>query len=261
MPLPRAALRRARAASCARSRPRRCRSRGSRASSARPRRLTVAADGAGAGGSGEGHGRRAPAASARVRVIPPLPWSFDFEAAPAKRRRPLDQRRPASSRCATTGGGKVLVKLADNPVHQARPGLPGPDRPADYTVEADVLANEQRRQMGDGGVIAQRYVLVLFGNTSGSSCSPGSPNPRAPSRRRSPGSRDTWYRLKLRVENLPDGKTARARQGLAGRRARARGVDARARRPDRPPAGQPRASTPTPRPRSSSTTSRSRENK
>jgi ATP-binding cassette subfamily C protein len=35
---------------------------------------------------------------------------------------------------------------------------------ANYTVEADVLAREQRGRMGDAGVVAQRYELVLFGN-------------------------------------------------------------------------------------------------
>ena len=43
---------------------------------------------------------------------------------------------------------------------------------------------------------------------------------------------DTWYRLKLQVENLPDGKDARARQSLAGQRNRTSRLDDRTHRPD-----------------------------
>ena len=34
----------------------------------------------------------------------------------------------------------------------------------DYTVEADFRAIEKRRQLGDAGVVAQRYNLILFGS-------------------------------------------------------------------------------------------------
>ena len=63
-------------------------------------------------------------------------------------------------------GSKVLVKLAENPFAFAKRCRPfiGPTDLSDYTIQADVRAIERRRQMGDIGIVAQRYELVLFGN-------------------------------------------------------------------------------------------------
>ncbi len=41
----------------------------------------------------------------------------------------------------------------------------GPTDWSNYTIEGDVRANMKRRQMGDIGLTAQRYTLVLYGNT------------------------------------------------------------------------------------------------
>jgi len=54
-------------------------------------------------------------------------------------------------------GSKVLVKLADNPFTRRARIFLGPSNFRNYTVEADVPATEKRRQMGDAGVVAQRY--------------------------------------------------------------------------------------------------------
>jgi hypothetical protein len=40
----------------------------------------------------------------------------------------------------------------------------GPSDWSNYTVEGDIRINEKRRQMGDAGIVAQRYTLVAFGN-------------------------------------------------------------------------------------------------
>ena len=64
-------------------------------------------------------------------------------------------------------GSKVLVKLAENPfafAKRCRAVLRRRPSYSDYTIEADVRAMERRRQMGDVGIVAQRYELVLFGN-------------------------------------------------------------------------------------------------
>jgi hypothetical protein len=83
----------------------------------------------------------------------------------------------------------------------------GPTNWSNYTVEADVRAIEKRRQMGDAGVTAQRYTLVLFGNNQ--QLELNSWQPEIARRVAVPFSwkPDTWYRLKLRVENTVDGKT------------------------------------------------------
>jgi hypothetical protein len=41
----------------------------------------------------------------------------------------------------------------------------GPPDWSNYTIECDAKATEKRRQMGDAGVVAQRYALILFGNS------------------------------------------------------------------------------------------------
>ena len=88
-------------------------------------------------------------------------------------------------------GSKVLVKLAENPfafAKRCRPFFSGTEY-SDYTIQADVRAMERRRQMGDIGIVAQRYELVLFGTTSVSICSRGNRKSSAPSTCRSSGTR------------------------------------------------------------------------
>jgi hypothetical protein len=84
----------------------------------------------------------------------------------------------------------------------------GPDDFSDYTVEADVLSSERHRQMGDGGVIAQRYALVLFGNSQKLELHPWQANPARTVEVPFAWKPETWYRVKLRVENRKDGTTA-----------------------------------------------------
>ena len=86
-------------------------------------------------------------------------------------------------------------------------------------------APTRRRQMADVGITAQRYSLVLYGNAQQLKLEPWEPETQRTVTVPFAWKPDTWYRLKLRVENLPNGTGARARQGVAGRRARAGGVD------------------------------------
>ena len=56
------------------------------------------------------------------------------------------------------------------------------------------------------GVTAQRYSLVIYGNTQEIKIEPWEPEIHRSSVRPFEWKADTWYHLKLRVENLPDGK-------------------------------------------------------
>ena len=60
--------------------------------------------------------------------------------------------------------------------------------------------------MGDAGVIAQRYALVLFGNAQKLEIAPWQPEVARTVSVPFTWKADTWYRMKLQVENLPDGK-------------------------------------------------------
>ena len=114
-------------------------------------------------------------------------------------------------------GNKVLVKLTEGSslLSRARAYM-GPSDWSNYTVEADVFATQKRRQQGDAGVIAQRYVLTLYGNSQMLHLEPWQPETARTKTMPFAWKPDTWYRLKLQVENLPDGKTrARGKAWLA----------------------------------------------
>ena len=103
-------------------------------------------------------------------------------------------------------GNKVIAKLPNETLFKRMRIFFGPDDLHDYTMEADVRAPEKRRQQGDVGIFAQRYGLVLFGNAQRLELLPWQPETTRTVAVEFPWMKDTWYRLKLRVENLPEGK-------------------------------------------------------
>jgi outer membrane protein assembly factor BamB len=144
--------------------------------------------------------------ASRVRVIPPLPWRVNFDA--------MTGNAPPAHWVNATGkfqvreveGNKVLVKLADNPFTKRARVFMGPPDWSNYTVEADVCAVEKRRQMGDAGVVAQRYQLTLFGNSQKLELQSWQPETTRTVHMPFRWKADTWYRMKLQVQDLPDGK-------------------------------------------------------
>jgi outer membrane protein assembly factor BamB len=143
---------------------------------------------------------------ARLRVVPPLPWSENFEglAPDSVPRHWINATGKFVVR--VVGGNKVLVKLSDNPLTKRARVFMGPIDLANYTVQADVRATEVRRQLGDAGVVAQRYQLTLFGNHQRLELQAWQPETERTAKTSFSWKPDTWYRLKLQVENLPDGK-------------------------------------------------------
>ena len=90
---------------------------------------------------------------------------------------------------------KVLVKLRREPFASpsAAGRSSGPDDCSDYTIEADVRARRRRRQMGDVGIIAQRYALVLFGNHQQLELQPWQPETQRTVKVPFAWKADTWY--------------------------------------------------------------------
>ncbi len=147
--------------------------------------------------------------AARVRIIPPLPWSENFDQLAVGNTAPvhwINARGVGRYEVREMDGGKILVKRSDNQTFKRIRSFFGPSNMANYTVEADVRATEKRRQMGDAGVIAQRYALVLFGNHQRLELEPWQPETTRTVAVPFAWKADTWYHLKLQVENLPDGK-------------------------------------------------------
>jgi hypothetical protein len=149
---------------------------------------------------------------ARVRVIPPRPWEMTFDefavgALPA-------WWVNASSKFAVKEieGNKVLTKLSDNQfsfIRRART-FAGQHIWSNYTTESDVRFVMRRRTMGDAGVVAQGYQLVIFGNHERLELQSWQPETKRTMTAPMTVRPDTWYRLKLRIERLPDG-SVRAR--------------------------------------------------
>jgi len=155
--------------------------------------------------------------SASVRVFPALPWSENFDALAVNTIPAHWVNTMLKFTVREVNGNKVLVKTTEGSslLSRARAYL-GPSDLANYTVEADVLGTQKRRQQGDAGVIAQRYVLAIYGNSQMLHLEPWQPETARTVSIPFAWKQDTWYRLKLQVENLPDGKVrARGKAWLA----------------------------------------------
>lgn len=155
--------------------------------------------------------------TASVRVFAPLPWSENFDVLAVNTIPSTWVNSTMKFIVRDVGGNKVFVKTTEGSslLSRARAYF-GPSDFANYTVEADVFATQKRRQQGDAGVIAQRYVLTLYGNSQALHLEPWQPETARTVTMPFAWKADTWYRLKLQVENLPDGKVrARGKAWLA----------------------------------------------
>lgn len=142
---------------------------------------------------------------ARVRVVPALPWSIDFEGMKAT---PSWWTSNLKGSPRELDGTTALVRPRDDTVGRRTKFLMGKPEWSDYTVEVDVRGVESRRQRGDVGIVNQRYVLMLFGNNQRIELQPWqAANEMTVSVDKFDWPVNTWYRMKLRVQNRPDGTT------------------------------------------------------
>src|SRR4051812_48185348 len=155
---------------------------------------------------------------ARARVAHQLPWTETSDGN-------ADGAVPPGWVKATAGkfsivtidGQKVLQKAPDNTIFKRIRTFVGPVDLSNYTFEADVRGTTRRRQMTDIGITAQRYSLVLYGNAQQLKIEPWEPETHRSVIVPFTWKPDTWYHLKLRVENLPDGRVrARGKAWAAG---------------------------------------------
>ncbi len=175
---------------------------------------TIGADGAfvAPGGGAAGYVKAAVAGAdgpitgqARVRVIPALPWSYDFDGLKAT---PAWWTSNMKALPRELDGSGVLVRPRDDTVGRRTKLMMGRPEWSNYTVEADVRGLVMRRQRGDVGLINQRYVLMMFGNNQKIELQPWqAANEMTVSVEKFTWPVDTWYRMKLRVENRADGTT------------------------------------------------------
>jgi len=144
---------------------------------------------------------------ARARIVHPLPWTETFESYADGAVPPGWINATAGKFSVTTlDGQKVLQKAPDNTIFKRLRAFIGPVDWSNYTFEGDVRANTRRRQMADIGITAQRYTLVLYGNSQQLKLESWEPETQRTLTVPFAWKADTWYHLKLRVENMPDGK-------------------------------------------------------
>ena len=132
------------------------------------------------------------AAEGAAFSYPPLPWigaRFKFDV-------------------RDHNGSKVLNKTIDNKFFQRATVFLGHPESRNYTIEADVMSDGNRRKMSEVGLINQRYFIVLKGNEQKLEVNSNFERLRYPAQEDPPNFRwsaNTWYRLKARVDVAPDG--------------------------------------------------------
>lgn len=125
-------------------------------------------------------------------AYPPLPWigaRFKFEV------REKD-------------GAKVLAKTIDNKFFQRATVFIGEPDMKNYTIQADVMSEGNRRKMSEVGLINQRYLIVMKGNEQKIEVNSNQERLRVPAAEEPSNfkwSPNVWYTLKSRVDVSPDG--------------------------------------------------------
>jgi outer membrane protein assembly factor BamB len=150
----------------------------------------------------------------RARVIPYLPMDEDFDSFSLTETNALEGEAFAFPPLAWIGarfkfdirerdGTKVLTKTIDNKFFQRGTVFLGSATAKNYTIEADVMSDGNRRKMSEVGLINHRYAIVLKGNEQRLEVSSNFERLReSVAFRWQP---HVWHRLKTRVDIAPDG--------------------------------------------------------
>ena len=153
----------------------------------------------------------------RGRVLPGLPIKQDFEAFQLSETTTNNVEPPTSFAypplpwigarfkfdVREKDGNKALVKTIDNRFFQRATVFMGDPQLKNYTIEADVMSEGNKRKMSDAGVINQRYRIVLKGNEKKLEISSNDELFRFG--KEFNWSPNVWYHLKARVDVAADG--------------------------------------------------------
>jgi outer membrane protein assembly factor BamB len=135
----------------------------------------------------------------RVRVTPVLPLTQDFERVPAERTPGGWVNCQGKFTVREENGNKFLVKLATNasPLVARANAFIGMPNLTNYTIQADVLGKKVHSDLPDMGVVANRYTLMLAGNTQQLRLVSWDALPRVDKTIAFEWKPDVWYRMKL----------------------------------------------------------------
>ncbi len=138
-------------------------------------------------------------ATARVRAFAATPLNWDFEGLSGKQVPPTWVNAFLKLVPEEVDGTTALKKT----VGKGRPSAYiwlGPPEMKDYTIQADVMMKEQNRRLASVGITAQRYNLIIKGNTLKLSIQSWPAHLRMANEMRFRSDPDVWYRMKLRVD-------------------------------------------------------------
>tara|TARA_R110002096_G_scaffold35289_5_gene99877 strand:- start:2535 stop:4814 length:2280 start_codon:yes stop_codon:yes gene_type:complete len=152
--------------------------------------------------------------TARLRIVPTVPFSDNFEDVTLTPHATEAGVMSASPRPYWIGankkwevreldGHRVLARTLDEPLFQRTISMIGDPRQSNYTMTVDVRSDGNRRTMSAGGMINQRYLIILKGNHQALEVTSNEEliKESVPFRWKA----GTWYRLKSRIDSNPDG--------------------------------------------------------
>ena len=99
-------------------------------------------------------------------------------------------------------GSKVLAKTIENKFFQRATVFLGAPDAKNYTIEADVMSDGNRRKMSEVGLVAQRYYVILKGNDQAIEINSNQERLRVDQEFK--WQPKVWYHLKARVDIAPD---------------------------------------------------------
>ena len=150
----------------------------------------------------------------RGRIITQLPYAEDFEGYQLPEKHATEPVQFAYPPLPWIGarfkwevrdvdGNKVLAKTTDNPLLQRAITFLGHPDESNYTLQADVMTDGNRRGVGEVGIIVQQYLVALKGNNNKLEVSSNYERfLHSTPFETKPG---VWYTLKARVDLSPSG--------------------------------------------------------
>ncbi len=140
------------------------------------------------------------AGESRVRVLPTIPFKLDFEK--------IDDGKPPAGwvgsglkfLVGTLGGQKALKKVANDARFADGEGFFGLPTWKDYTIQADILGTEARRQMPNVTLVNSGYQLLLMGVQQRLRIVSWIPQPRLDQTLSFSWKPSVWYTMKFRYE-------------------------------------------------------------
>ncbi len=142
---------------------------------------------------------------ARVRVVSAFPWLIDFESFEAGDTPPTWIGVKGKFMVEEIDGNKVLSQPPRERGLQRSFTYMGPSDVTNYTVQVDSKGAKKGRRRTDIGIIAGGYTLDLMGNNQRLEIRTWPAERRVAKAVDFPWEMDTWYRLKLQVQQ-GDGK-------------------------------------------------------